>query len=162
VVFGVSCLHRNSTPKWGLPSKVHGALWEKIMKPGTNQDTRWTWLQMIQEPKREVMKHWGPKQKIQEFPHAVRKKTQEDARSFEKQDGENGPEWAGMIGPGWPAQPIRGPVRRPLWPSTPSCYLQSSCEEPRIIPFIIRRRVVEWRETPSRRGEGRDSWLMFP
>jgi hypothetical protein len=40
VVFGVDCLCRDLTLKGTLPAKVHQTLCEKIMKPGTNQNTK--------------------------------------------------------------------------------------------------------------------------
>jgi hypothetical protein len=51
VDFGVYCLRRKLTLKRRLTRSVHQALQEKIMKPGTSQDTWWTWLQMGQGPK---------------------------------------------------------------------------------------------------------------
>jgi hypothetical protein len=40
VVFGVSCFRMVLTLKGRLPEKVHQALCEKIMTPGTSQDTK--------------------------------------------------------------------------------------------------------------------------
>jgi hypothetical protein len=37
------------------------------MKPDTSQDMWWTWLQTTRGPKHEVVKLWGPKQKMWKF-----------------------------------------------------------------------------------------------
>jgi hypothetical protein len=39
-----------------LPGEVQWALYDRIMKPGTSQHSRWTWLQMTQRPQREGTK----------------------------------------------------------------------------------------------------------
>jgi hypothetical protein len=41
------------------------------MKPGTSQDSKWTWLQMTQGPNHEAVKLQGPKQKMQELVQQV-------------------------------------------------------------------------------------------
>jgi hypothetical protein len=69
--------------------------------------------------------------------------------------------WAG-VGPGQSTRPIPGPSRLPLWPSHHSGYLLPRGREPRINPFVIGRRGAEKRGTPSRRREGRASWLGSP
>jgi hypothetical protein len=68
-----------------------------------------------------------------------------------------GPKWAQAGRP----SPFRDPVT-PLWPSHHSDYLSPWGQEPRINPFVIRRRGAEKRGTPFQRGEGRDGWLGFP
>jgi hypothetical protein len=69
--------------------------------------------------------------------------------------------WA-EVGPGRPAQPISWPSRPPNWPSRHSGYLSPRGQEPRINSFIIGHQGAEKRGTPSRRGEGRASWLGPP
>jgi hypothetical protein len=116
--------------KGRLPRKVHQALCQKIMKPGTSQDTKWIWLQVAQGPKREAMKLWGPGKKMINLvrqgalPKPRRNwrqgntwriwKVPEDTRSNREEAGaklgRNGPR---TVGPGWSAQPIPGPVRHP-------------------------------------------------
>jgi hypothetical protein len=50
--------------KRSTSGKVQWALYERIMKPGTSQHSRWTWLQTTQGPQREGTKLQGPKQKM--------------------------------------------------------------------------------------------------
>jgi hypothetical protein len=69
--------------------------------------------------------------------------------------------WA-EVGLGRSAQPISWPSRHPLWPSHQSGNLQPRGQKPRIKSFVIGRRGVEKRGTPSRKGEGRASWLGSP
>jgi hypothetical protein len=68
----------------------------------------------------------------------------------------------GWMGPGWPAQPSPGPICPLLWPSRHSGYLYPRGREPNMNEFVISRRGAEKRGTPSRRGEGRASWLGSP
>jgi hypothetical protein len=51
--------------------KVHQALYEKIMKPDTSQDSKWTWLQVTHGLKHEAIKLHGPEQKMQELARQV-------------------------------------------------------------------------------------------
>jgi hypothetical protein len=70
-----------------------------------------------------------------------------------------GPKWA-QVGRPRSAGPAHfGAQSAPLWPSCHSDYLQPRGQEPRINSFVISRRGAKKRETPSRRGEGRASWV---
>jgi hypothetical protein len=68
-----------------------------------------------------------------------------------------GPKWAQAGRP----SPLRGLVG-PLCPSRHSGYLEPRGQGPCINSFTIRHRGAEKRGTPSRRVEGRASWLGSP
>jgi hypothetical protein len=168
VNFGVYCLRRVLALKGRLPRKVHQALCEKIMKPNTSQDTKWTWLQVAQGPNREGTKLRGPRQKMLKLarqgalskqqrnwcqgPTCRKWKVLEYTRSgreeAEAELGRNGP--------------ILGPVQRPLWPRRPSDYLYSPCQEPHINSIVIHSRGAEKLEGHHLGEEGRASCLGFP
>jgi hypothetical protein len=57
---------------------------------------------------------------------------------------------------GRPAWPVFGPVRPPLWPSTPSGYLELGRKEPRGDSFIIRHHKTENKKQIGSRRE--HSW----
>jgi hypothetical protein len=109
------------------------------MKPGTSQDTSWTWLQIAQGPKHEVVKLQGPEQKMLKLAQqgalskpwrrqhqeatCIREQVNNWPRSIRERDGakpgRNGP---GSVDPGRPAWPVLGPVRTLLWPRCSSIY----------------------------------------
>jgi hypothetical protein len=116
VVFGVFCLCMTLALNARLPGKVHQAPCDKIMKPGTSQDMKWTWLQVAQWLNREGRKLWGPKQKMLKLtPYPNRRETDakahmhkgEGSRRHEKHHRRRrpwtGPRWAqaGRPNPFW-------------------------------------------------------------
>jgi hypothetical protein len=168
-----------SAKKERLPGEIHWAPCEKIMKHGTSQDMKWTWLQMAQGPKREGRNLWGLEQKMLKLSRQVplskpwrkwrqrptyrRVKVLEDTRSDGKEDGaELGRDGPKIVSLGQSAHPISGSVWRPLWPRWPLGYLQSLCEEPHIITFIIRYRGAEKLEGHHYGEVGHGSCLGFP
>jgi hypothetical protein len=135
------------------------------MKPVTSQDTRWTWLQMTQRPKRQHASLQGLNQKTAKLawqgfkPKPWRKRRQrptckctqirDHARSNRGANrGQTGPKWAwvGRPGPTGPAH--SGPGSRPPF-SLGACLFIASASAGRYIhPFI--------RESPRRgRSTGR-------
>jgi hypothetical protein len=100
----------------------------KVVKPDTSQDTKWTWFQVPQGPKRDGKKIRGPKQNMLKFARQVllskprrkwrqgptcrRVKVPEDTRSIVEEGGDElGRDGPRPVGLGRLAQPITGPIR---------------------------------------------------
>jgi hypothetical protein len=109
------------------------------MKPGTSQDTSWTWLQRAQRLKHEARKLQGPRQKMLKLvrrgalskpwrrrrkgPTCIREQVNNLPRCVEERIGvkpdRKGPR---LVGPGRPAQLVFVPVHDPLCPRCLSIY----------------------------------------
>jgi hypothetical protein len=105
-----------------LLDKVHKAPHQKIMKPSTIQDMKWTWLQVAQAPSCEGRKLRGPRQKMLKLakqwalskprrnwhqgPTCRRVKVPEDMRSITDEGGRKSG-WGGPrpVGPRQPSHP---------------------------------------------------------
>jgi hypothetical protein len=139
------------------------------MKPGTSQDTSWTWLQRAQGPKHEAGKLQGPRQKMlklawqgalskpwrrrRQGPTCIREQVNNWPRSVgERTRAELG--WKGPrpVSPGQPVQLVFVPVRDPLCPRCLSIY----CLCLRRPPYpSIHQRAAEMKEKHRVEAAGR-------
>jgi hypothetical protein len=139
------------------------------MKPGTSQDTSWTWLQRAQGPKYEAGKLHGPRQKMlklawqralskpwrrrRQGPTCIREQVNNWPRSIGERTG---PNWAKM-GLGRSAQAGRPSLfscrfATPFCPKWLSIYCLCLHRPPH--PFI-HQRVAEMKEKHRDEADGR-------
>jgi hypothetical protein len=139
------------------------------MKPGTSQDTSWTWLQRAQGLKHEAEKLQGPRQKMlklarqgamskpwrrrRQGPTCIKEQVNNWQRSIGERDGaepsRHGP---GSVGPGRPSWPVSGPVHAPLWPRCSSIYCLCLRRPPHP---SIHQRAAETKEKHREKDNGR-------
>jgi hypothetical protein len=168
VVFGVCCLRRIWALKGALLGEVQWAIYEKIMKPGTSQDTWWTWLQMAQWPKHEVVKLQWHEQKMLKLawqgalskpwrrrcqgPTYRREQVNNWPRSVGERNGaESGWNRPGPVGPGRSGWPVLSSVRDALWPR---CFSINCLCLPRPPYPSIHQRVADTKEKHREEADG--------
>jgi hypothetical protein len=136
------------------------------MKPGTSQDTSWTWLQMAQWPKHEAVKLQGSEQKMLKLARqgalskpwrrrrqgpTCRREQVNNWSAGERNGAEPGQNRLGPVGPGRSAWPVSGPVRAPLWPTCSSIYCLCLCRPPHP---SIHQRAADTKEKHREEADG--------
>jgi hypothetical protein len=169
---------------FSVESKTFGissssTLWQDL-EARTSHAMKQTWLQEARDSTREDDKLRGPNQKSVESCktwsyvqfgekltlRAYMQKEEGSRKQGNRHRAKEASGWAWM-GPGWPAQadrpsPVQGPVMLPFALATNRAIYSPVAESHGRREFVIGRRGAEKRGTPSRRGEGRASWLGFP
>jgi hypothetical protein len=136
------------------------------MKPGTSQDTSWTWLKMAQGPKHEAGKLQGPEQKMlklarqgalskpwrrrRQGPICIREQVNNWPRSIGEWDrAEPGRNGLGSVGPGRLSYPVSGLVCGPLFALGARLFIVSASAGRHNHPFI--REPPTWRSSTRRK-----------